>query len=1317
MIPYNYQLWNVPVNDNAQLIDAASVNWAKLNAVTQTFTGAAVWNGTITAAGFIGPVTGTASGNLPSTGGTLSGALTGTSATFPNGIAAPITTGKPAIFLFGDSITQGTGATTFQTPGVNGQPVQYPGLQGFYSAGTSGNGPTAYAYKLLADFGNNGMNYGRGGDQAADMSFRIVQMTRPTVANNPVTTMMISTNDANVYGTNTNQQDTFTKALLFSAAWTAIPDQGKVLANSSKCSNTGVWTADPTTIPVPFGTVPGALSTTTGGATITCTITTYASTLYIFYQKADGWAGTATVTIDGVPATGSDATLFFFGLNGSSILTANGSTGALALARYTGLSVGVHTVTITGTSAGGTTLKVLGMASPYPPAAGTVNPPAVYVGGTPWNQNDSPEPATSQYNTIITNSVATLAGDGLNVTFVNVRSCTNSTTDYTGLTDTNGIVWAGSWNLPYHPGDIGHYHLYRCFANAIKMAVTQPSQSIGIYGGSYGAIDGTLSNLPTNGGDTTQTPTVLSVRNWSPSISLSAVDIQAQGGNLVTLGQWGAGNGAGLAGVTGMFDTTKSWMIWNATTNGDFCSLTATSYGSPNVNICAGSTLYVQGGNTGNAYRVGMNTNVPGTYNSKIAAGAEAIIQLDGQTQAVNPALVLQSNNASANPYIKLVNKQAPTGSRDWSFVHRTTPNQFALVKCSDDETTCSNAMTIDDVGLVPDFPAGLSATGIAPIAGTDCLQISSSGIITNTGAACGTGTGASFPAITGGTNTTAHMTVGTGAILDKSGTGSIVANTQRGNDAVLDWGFDKSGTVNTTNVTAMTNYLAAVTTSGSPELWFPCGTYYFSSTVQITTARHIKFVGEGNASNGKDVGCVTFATDQNSSIFWFNNTSAPLAGVFMQNIQFYDSSVSHNQITAAVRFTDQEMVTLINVNGWDIQGQHYNSTADTVAVTLGSTTVNFTTASANTNCGGVNTSSATHYPCFLVVNDTGGTGKPYIYEIASCVSTTQCTLALQYQGVTQAAAAYSLDYGGQLFWFDPGTTSGNANQYMDIYTTRTQSVWMPYYFASGASGAIVNSRINIWGGWNNMAGVGQDSAFSYCGHFCDTIKWDGVAANGYAFGITIADGHQNTVLGARFENTSAPSVPVYGTCTASGFPCTHGVLVMSDNASDTYGNQIASSYFRQTGNAVEFYGISGQTPTQSRLAINTFRTNTTNCVGVFSVATNTFGECDGDSNFKTMTINGVNTQSQRTSCGTGTTCTVNSLSAPLKDAYGAVVLTGGTATVTGIPAFTSTSTAQCSCEDTTSPLNACSATLASTTSVTLTGNAADTNKWHCFGN
>lgn len=90
----------------------------------------------------------------------------------------------------------------------------------------------------------------------------------------------------------------------------------------------------------------------------------------------------------------------------------------------------------------------------------------------------------------------------------------------------------------------------------------------------------------------------------------------------------------------------------------------------------------------------------------------------------------------------------------------------------------------------------------------------------------------------------------------------------------------------------------------------------------------------------------------------------------------------------------------------------------------------------------------------------------------------------------------------------------------------------------------------------------------------------------------------------------------------------------------------------------------------------------------------------------------------QASYCGTTTTCSNTIVPAPFRQIWGAVTLAAGTATVTGFsPGFNSTTTAQCNCEDTTAPLQACSASLASTTSVTVTGNATDTTKWHCWGN
>lgn len=87
------------------------------------------------------------------------------------------------------------------------------------------------------------------------------------------------------------------------------------------------------------------------------------------------------------------------------------------------------------------------------------------------------------------------------------------------------------------------------------------------------------------------------------------------------------------------------------------------------------------------------------------------------------------------------------------------------------------------------------------------------------------------------------------------------------------------------------------------------------------------------------------------------------------------------------------------------------------------------------------------------------------------------------------------------------------------------------------------------------------------------------------------------------------------------------------------------------------------------------------------------------------------------TYCGTTTTCANTSVANPIKHAWGGATLAAGVATITGIsPAFTSTTNAQCGCQDTTTGTDACSAVLASASSVTLTGNATDTVQYSCWG-
>lgn len=89
--------------------------------------------------------------------------------------------------------------------------------------------------------------------------------------------------------------------------------------------------------------------------------------------------------------------------------------------------------------------------------------------------------------------------------------------------------------------------------------------------------------------------------------------------------------------------------------------------------------------------------------------------------------------------------------------------------------------------------------------------------------------------------------------------------------------------------------------------------------------------------------------------------------------------------------------------------------------------------------------------------------------------------------------------------------------------------------------------------------------------------------------------------------------------------------------------------------------------------------------------------------------------------CGTTTTCSASLLSGPPKIVRGTVALTGGAATVTGLPSFTSTSTFSCTASDNTDTTGALGANAipASATSITVTGSAVGTDviSYLCSGN
>jgi len=523
--------------------------------------------------------------------------------------------GYTSVVDLGDSITQATGTSCFMQPGIKGQPVNWPGDLDLAAA--SCLGPTGYAYLLQSDFGNAGVNCGRGGDLSTDMAWHAVLCgPRSLTQNNPVHTAMIGTNDNSACGTNTNCQDTSLKAELFSAAEILTPDSLKSFASS--CSTTGTWVS---------GDVAGSMATTTNGSTMTCTFPSSTAIAYVAYEKCDNTSnGTGTLTVNG-SAGALEPNLIFYGLGSSNIFWSNQTSFAsgsgqfshctLALARNTGIA-GSNSITFTSTGTG--KAEIFWMAGSYVAPPGTVAPPLYVQNGVPFEVSNGGQPGVGEYNTISNTVSTTLSGDGQNILWGNVQATMNTTVDFTGgaqasgdaicgVNSPSGAPWAATWATPLHPGDGGACHIYEADRIALAAAGVLPSvqsQALQIWAGPSGVITGANSmggRYGADGGLNGVQP--LSVLDFTQTGYGSAVgtDFTVPGMNTIQLRYQGTNNPTpAYSGLFGAQDLTTGIYHWVVGADGTMC------FNLPGVNgasCTSGSqgytTFFNSGGVTGGA--------------------------------------------------------------------------------------------------------------------------------------------------------------------------------------------------------------------------------------------------------------------------------------------------------------------------------------------------------------------------------------------------------------------------------------------------------------------------------------------------------------------------------------------------------------------------------------------------------------------------------------------------------------------------------------------------------------------------------------------
>jgi lysophospholipase L1-like esterase len=352
------------------------------------------------------------------------------------GVSAMGGRGEPAGVA--DSVVASTGVTAF------GDSITCGGRTSNYPSPEKG-----YAYLLAKDAGGSYANWCVNGGQAADIARRwIYPKANAENGRNPWFTVMVGTNDVEVYGANKDQQQTFESSLAASIAWLAIPRRAKIFGQDAQVQARGEWRAD--------DEVHAGLGrhSSTPGSSLVFALHTSGAPIYLAYRVADDNRATAAVSIDGKQAAVLAACGTKGGTKGARIRTALGDTESVALFRYPA-ATGFHEIRITvsdgGAGTGGFSFLWAGTAPPVEAA----ERPGVLVAGILRQKWDTKKELTEAYDGIVQRVVARLAGDGLPVHYVPVRQYVDATRDMDDY---------------LHPNDAGHEHLRRAFESVMKAA-------------------------------------------------------------------------------------------------------------------------------------------------------------------------------------------------------------------------------------------------------------------------------------------------------------------------------------------------------------------------------------------------------------------------------------------------------------------------------------------------------------------------------------------------------------------------------------------------------------------------------------------------------------------------------------------------------------------------------------------------------------------------------------------------------------------------------------------------------------------------------
>jgi len=332
------------------------------------------------------------------------------------------------LYTYGDSISNGTGATPF-----------YNGYA--FLASKAYGGPQSVAYTT------------RPGEQALDGGTFLVTGTANGLADYIIE---YGTNDITTYNSSANLQDVFQRAYLHDLLWPSAVNIA-TYAQNSFCTASGSWTADNSLV-----TGLGE-SSYTNGNTLSCPTVIAGKAndnLYIGYEIFNGGGGTFTVKVDGVtqtdPISGS-TTWVAYGDGSSNITTQNGGTYGAVAVRLTnggaGWSAGYHTVLVTVTSATNSGNVVEPLYAVFAPSSTVAATLPTGIAVTPNQQNNSNNSLVPTYDGYVTTAQSNLASDGWNIVLANTNAALTNNASCTGGASppfTNCYVDA------FHPNNTGH---------------------------------------------------------------------------------------------------------------------------------------------------------------------------------------------------------------------------------------------------------------------------------------------------------------------------------------------------------------------------------------------------------------------------------------------------------------------------------------------------------------------------------------------------------------------------------------------------------------------------------------------------------------------------------------------------------------------------------------------------------------------------------------------------------------------------------------------------------------------------------------------